>query len=82
MAALDSYAVPLVLFQEDPSSLAWAHIRQVEEARRIDPGRWTLVYRDSQSSPATEVLLVQPNYKMEADVKKLSVLSAPRALIP
>jgi hypothetical protein len=80
MTELDNYNIPFVLLRSDPNPNAWAHIAQLEEARRLYPDRWELIYRSANVSPEILLYRIGGNAEKNGDRLKLIALSAPRAL--
>ena len=81
VAAIDSYAIPLVLFRPNvPGSLSWLHVNQVVEAARLDPARWREVVRVTAADPAVVLFEIRGNENKPLEAKRLLALSAPRAL--
>lgn len=79
-AELDRYAIPLVVLRKPGLPDDWAHIDQIEEARRLEPARWQLLYSDQTSSPKTQLYRLVGNDKRVADISALIALSAPHSL--
>ena len=87
MAEIDAYAIPLVLFREhrvDPrpglNQRDMDHIGQVEQARRLYPERWELLYRDAHATPEIQLYRIRGNDSRPADVARIRALTAPRGL--
>jgi hypothetical protein len=78
MAEIDRYAIPYVLLQSSGSSSEWAHLRQLQEASTLYPGRWQLIYRDTEHLPETRIFRITGNEVKPADAAMLVALSAPR----
>ncbi len=80
MAAIDDYAIPLVLVRGLPGHNPWLHIDQVEQARALQPDRWELLYRGDADGIPVELFRIRGNAGRNADIDRLRALSAPRAL--
>jgi hypothetical protein len=80
MAAIDDYAIPLVLVRGTPGRNRWRHVDQVEQAREMQPDRWELIYEDSGGGVRVRLYRIHGNDGMVADFGRLRRLSAPRAL--
>jgi hypothetical protein len=80
MAAIDEYAIPLVLLRTSGAPGEWTHLRQIEEAIAEFPDRWELAWRDDTVQPPVSLYRVRGNELRAADTAKLIALSAPRAL--
>ncbi len=76
MAAVDSYAIPLVLLQLNPGNTSWRHIAQLADARRAAPERWQLVWQNEKLA----LFRIRGNDTRVADTARLAALSAPRSL--
>jgi hypothetical protein len=79
MREIDNYDIPLVLFRSDPTVSAWAHIGLAQEAQRLYPDRWELIYRNREASPEISLYRIRGNARKTADLKKLLALSAPQS---
>ena len=82
MAAIDAYSIPFVLFQPDCGGVRWEHMQQVQEAQRLYPDRWEIIYAFPPTRPEIVLYRLRDNYERTADTAKLTALSAPRALAP
>jgi hypothetical protein len=80
MAAIDDYAIPLVLVSAPNDDRQWAHLRQIAQAQELYPDRWELIYRDAHASPEVLLFRIRGNDNRNADLTKLTALSKPRAL--
>jgi hypothetical protein len=80
MAAIDDYAIPLVLVSARNDNKQWAHLRQIAQAQQLYPDRWELIYRDKHVSPEVLLFRIRGNDSRSADLAKLTALSAPQAL--
>jgi hypothetical protein len=76
MAAIDAYAIPLVLLRNGQGAHEWQHLRQLDEARMLFPDRWELLARDTDVS----LFRIRDNEARRADQAKILELSAPAAL--
>ena len=81
MAAVDEYAIPLVLVRSTGGD-EWVHVRQINEAHELYPDRWDLIYEDRRSAPKILLFRIRGNAERNADTAKLTSLSEPRALSP
>jgi hypothetical protein len=79
-AAVDAYAIPLVLIHSTPGHDRWAHIGQTEQARALQPERWDLVRSIGPANDQWRLFRIRGNVDATADVAKLEQLSAPHAL--
>jgi hypothetical protein len=80
MGAIDEFAIPLVLVSARNDVKQWAHLRQIAQAQRLYPDRWELIYRDAHASPEVLLFRIRGNDNKNADLAKLTALSAPHAL--
>ena len=87
MAALDDYAIPLVLFRRHIADHRrglvqrdLGHIRQLAAAMTMFPERWELIYRDDGTDPEILVFRVRGNFGRPIDVAKLLAVTAPKGL--
>lgn len=80
MAAIDAYAIPLVIFRDSGTPNEWAHLHQIRDAITQFPERWELLWRDDSVSPPTSVYAIRGNTTKSADVARLITLSGPRAM--
>jgi hypothetical protein len=81
MAAIDDYAIPLVLFRPNSSdSTPWLHVDQVAEAARLDPVRWQELFRVTSVDPAVVLFGIRGNENKPLEAKRLMTLSAPKSL--
>jgi hypothetical protein len=80
LAAIDEYAIPLVLVRHEQGRDDWAHIAQVEEARRLEPQRWQVLYRKTTPTSSVTLYRLAGNDKKPLDVAKLKALTGPRSL--
>jgi len=80
LAAIDQYAIPLVLIRRERGRDEWAHVAQIDDARALEPQRWRVLYR--KLTPTTSVTLYQltGNDAQKINVEKLKQLTGPRAL--
>lgn len=80
-AAIDDYAIPLVLYRANAATNAdWQHLQQIAEARRLDPARWDEIYADMSVRPKISLYRLEGNDAKRADAKRLTDLSAPSSL--
>ncbi|WP_264715788.1 ArnT family glycosyltransferase, partial [Limobrevibacterium gyesilva] len=61
MAAIDEYAIPLVLLRVTGRAGEWQHLRQLAEAQALYPDRWELIYRDPSVSPELRLYRIRGN---------------------
>jgi hypothetical protein len=80
MAAIDDYAIPLVLVSARNDNKQWTHLRQIAQAQQLYPDRWELIYRDTRASPEVLLFRIRGNDNRNADFARLTALSGPRAL--
>jgi hypothetical protein len=80
LAAIDQYAIPLVLVRREMGRDEWAHVAQVDTARTLEPGRWRVLYH--KRTPTTSVTLYEltDNDTRKIDLDRLKQLTGPRAL--
>jgi hypothetical protein len=81
MDAVDDYHIPLVLFRMDGNQSEWEHVRQVADAVERFPDRWELIYRTDKGGVPLTLYRVLGNDGYDADLRRLSDLSAPRTLV-
>ncbi|WP_428489947.1 ArnT family glycosyltransferase [Rhodopila sp.] len=79
MAAIDEYAIPLVLLRTAAKN-QWQHLDQLSAARHLMPGRWELLWQDASSGDPIELYRIRGNDIRPADLDRLMVLSAPQTL--
>jgi hypothetical protein len=81
MAAIDDYAIPLVLFHPDfPHSSPWLHTTQVADAAHLAAPRWAEILRVPSIDSEIRLYRIHGNDDQRLDAKRLMALSAPKAL--
>lgn len=80
MAQINRYKIPLVLFTKSQKRSNWTHLRQIEEAQRLYPSRWQLLYADRRHAPEILLYRISGNYVEKADKAAVGALSMPHAL--
>jgi hypothetical protein len=80
LAAIDRYAIPLVLVRQEPGRDKWAHIGQVEAARQLEPQRWQMLYRKVTATTSVTLYLLVGNDRKKLDAAGLKALTGPRSL--
>jgi hypothetical protein len=80
MDAIDRFAIPFVVVRSRPGHNRWKHIDQVEQARALQPQRWTLVYSSGPPEAPWRIYRIAGNDAETADPSRLEQLSAPHAL--
>jgi len=81
MAAIDDYAIPLVLYRPNAATNAnWRHLQQIADAQRSEPERWDEIYRDLGVHPSVALYRLVGNDARATDAKRLTALSAPSKL--
>lgn len=80
LAAIDQYAIPLVLVRREPARDNWAHIAQVEQARQLQPERWRVLFSKIDGPVSVTLYEISGNDKQKLDVQRLKQLTAPRGL--
>lgn len=80
MREIDEYAIPLMIFQPDPTGKDWAHIHQVEDLMKRYPERWRILSRNTSVSPEVLVIEILGNGDKETPTAKLMSLTGPKAL--
>jgi hypothetical protein len=80
LAAIDRYAIPLVLLRQEPGRDKWAHIGQVEAARQLEPQRWQMLYRKVTPTTSVTLYLLAGNDRKKLDAAGLKTLTGPRSL--
>lgn len=80
MAAIDSYGIPVVLFRADNGPLEWAHMQQIEQARKLFPDRWQEVGRFAGSAAPVMLFHILANAARPVAQAELIMLAAPRGL--
>jgi hypothetical protein len=81
MAAIDAFAIPLVILRTREGGDAWAHIGQVDEAARLFPDRWELIWHAAEPGYEVRLFRIKDNAARIAAVAKLRELSAPQRLV-
>jgi hypothetical protein len=81
MAAIDSYAIPLVILRTQDGGGEWAHVDQVAEAVRLFPDRWELVWREAGPGYEVRLLRIKDNAAKPGEIARLRALSAPQHLV-
>jgi hypothetical protein len=79
MAAIDDYAIPLVLVSARNDDKQWAHLHQIAQAQQLFPDRWELIYRNSNAYPEVLLFRIRGNDKRIADAARLTALGEPCA---
>jgi hypothetical protein len=80
MATIDDYHIPLVLFRMDGDRSEWEHVRQVADAVNRYPDQWEQICRIDEGGVPVMLYRVRGNDAYDADLKRVSDLSAPRTL--
>jgi len=80
MAEIDLYKIPLVLFRDAPMQTNWTHLHQIEEARRLFPNRWQLLYADLNRASGIFLFRVTGNDHEKSDTAAIAAISTPRSL--
>jgi len=80
LAAIDHYAIPLVLVRLEQGRDDWAHIAQVEQARALEPQRWQVLYRKLTATGSVTLYRLTGNDKQKLDTARLKQLTGPRSL--
>jgi hypothetical protein len=80
MAAIDQFAIPLVLIHADTSQKHWAHLDQLAGAQRLFADRWTLLYQGSGLEGGVRLYRIRANDTKRGNLAALTVLNAPKAL--
>lgn len=81
MAAIDAYAIPLVILRTQDGGGDWAHVDQVAEAVRLFPDRWELVWREAGPGYEVRLLRIKDNAAKPGEIARLRALSAPQHLV-
>jgi len=79
MAAIDDYAIPLVLLRTDHHAEEWTHLQQIRDAIQRYPNRWERIWQGEDATPVA-LYRVIGNGKAVTDVARLVALSGPHAL--
>jgi hypothetical protein len=80
MAAIDDYAIPLVILRTRDGGDEWAHVDQVAEAARLFPDRWELIWQAARPGYAVRLFRIKDNATHIAEFARLRELSAPQHL--
>jgi hypothetical protein len=80
-AAIDSYAIPLVLLRRDETAAEWAHIAQVQSLADSQPDRWIRLYQEQDGPVSVILYLIKGHAARTADRERLRTLTAPRSLV-
>jgi hypothetical protein len=81
MAAIDAYAIPLVILRTHDGGGDWAHVGQVADAVRMFPERWEVIWRGAGPGYEVRVFRIRDNAARPGDVARLRELAAPRHLV-
>ncbi len=81
MAAIDAYAIPLVILRTSDGGDEWAHVGQVAEAARLFPDQWELLWHDAGPGYEVRLFRIKANAARIADFSRLRELSAPQHLV-
>jgi hypothetical protein len=81
MAAIDAYAIPLVILRTQDSGDEWAHVGQVAEVARIFAEQWELIWHDAGPGYEVRLFRIKDNAARIAAFSKLRELSAPQHLV-
>jgi hypothetical protein len=81
MAAIDDYAIPLVILRTRDGGDEWAHVGQMAEATRMFPERWELIWQAAEPGYEVRLFRVKDNAGRIAEFARLRELSAPRHLV-
>jgi len=80
MAAIDDYAIPLVILRTLEGGDEWAHVDQVAQAARLFPDRWELLWHDSEPGYMVQLFRIKDNATRSGELARLQALSAPQHL--
>jgi hypothetical protein len=58
----------------------WAHLHQIQEARRLFPNRWQLLYADLNHASGIFLFRVTGNDHKKSDTAAIAAISTPRSL--
>ena len=78
--AVDQYAIPLILVRREWARDEWAHIAQIDDARKLQPERWNVIYRKDTATTSVILYELADNDKRKLDVHRLKKLTGPREL--
>jgi hypothetical protein len=81
MAAIDAYAIPLVILRTRDGGDEWAHVGQVAEAARLFPDQWELLWHDAGPGYEVRLFRIKANAARLAEFSRLRDLSAPQHLV-
>ena len=81
MAAIDAYAIPLVILRTTDAGDEWAHVTQVADAVRMFPDRWEQVWRETGPGYEVRLLRIKDNAAKPGEIARLHELSAPQHLV-
>lgn len=80
MAAIDAYAIPLVVLRNEQSGRKWRHLDLVSEAARRWPERWEEIARFEGSGAPAILYRIRGNDTATLDRRKLMALTGPAHL--
>jgi hypothetical protein len=80
MAQIDRYKIPLVLFRNSGVQANWTHLRQIQEARKLFPDRWQLVYADRAHPSGIFLFRIAGNEHQKMDEPAIRALNTPNSL--
>jgi hypothetical protein len=80
MAEIDRYKIPFVLFRNSGMQKTWLHLAQIQEARALYPGRWKLIYRDTNHSAGIFLFRIKENVGQKMDEPMIAALNAAKGL--
>jgi hypothetical protein len=81
MAAIDDYAIPLVILRTRDGGDEWAHVDQVAEAARLFPDQWVLIWQAAGPGYEVRLFRIKDNATRIAEFARLRELSAPQHLL-
>jgi len=81
MAAIDAYAIPLVILRTRDGGDEWAHVGQVAEAARLFPEQWELIWHDTGPGYEVRLFRIKANAARIGEFSRLRELSAPQHLV-
>jgi hypothetical protein len=81
MAAIDAYAIPLVILRTSDGGDEWAHVGQVAEAARLFPDQWELIWHDDGPGFQVRLFRIKDNARRIAEFARLLELNAPQHLV-
>lgn len=80
MAAIDHFGIPLVLIYERNGVGQWTHFYELQQARKLFPDRWQLLYRYETKLGRAFIYRITGNENSTVNPSKLLELQGPHVL--